>query len=279
MGTGYYKFIFAALGFLFFGYSIGWAIFGFFIGAIADVYPVLKKQLNAFQNGDFQGAFNRAGAGASTGGGSYGNPQDIFNFYQRQSQQYDFPTMLIALSAAVMKADGKVLKVELNYVKKFFSRQFGNQFNTTHLQTLKQFLDTPTIPIDEICRDINMRMQPAMRTQLIHYLFGIAKADGNVGKAESDLINRISRLLGVGTSDYTSVKNMFQRDTDSDYKILGITKAATNDEIKKAYRKMAIKFHPDKVAQMGDEYQKGAKEKFQQINDAYEAIKKARGIK
>lgn len=276
MGTGYFKFIFAGLGFLFFNYSLGMAILGFIIGSIVDVYPIIKKQLNAFQNGEFQGAFNRAGG---MGGQSYGNPQDIFNYYQRQSQRYDFPTMLIALSAAVMKADGKVLKVELNYVKNFFSRQFGDQFNTTHLQTLKEFIDAPNIPIDEICRDINMRMQPAMRTQLIHYLFGIAKADGTVGNAESDLINRISRLLGVGTSDYTSVKNMFQRDTDSDFKILGITKDATDDEVKKAYRKMAIKFHPDKVAQMGEEYQKGAKEKFQQINDAYEAIKKARGIK
>lgn len=274
MGAGYYKFIFAGLGYLLFGYSFGMAILGFFVGAIADVYPVIRKQLQAFQgSSEYTGGFNRQG------GSSYGNPQDIFNYYQRQSQQYDFPTMLIALSAAVMKADGKVLKVELNYVKSFFSRQFGNQFNKTHLQTLKQFLDTPSIPIEDICRDINARMQPAMRTQLIHYLFGIARADGNVGKAESDLINRISRLLGVGTSDYTSVKNMFQRDTDSDYKILGVTKAATDDEIKKAYRKMAIKFHPDKVAQMGEEYEKGAKEKFQQINDAYEAIKKERGIK
>ena len=69
---------------------------------------------------------------------------------------------------------------------------------------------------------------------------------------------------------------MSQRDY---YEILGVSKSASAEEIKKAYRKMAIKFHPDKVAQMGEEYQRGAKEKFQQIQDAYEAIKKRRGFK
>ena len=72
---------------------------------------------------------------------------------------------------------------------------------------------------------------------------------------------------------------MFYRNVDSDYKILGINSNATDDELKKAYRKMAIKFHPDKVATMGEEYVKGAKEKFQQIQEAYEAIKKERGLK
>ena len=69
------------------------------------------------------------------------------------------------------------------------------------------------------------------------------------------------------------------RNIDSDYKILGIESTSTDEQVKKAYRKMAIKFHPDKVAQMGEEYQRGAKEKFQQIQDAYEAIKKRRGFK
>ena len=62
-------------------------------------------------------------------------------------------------------------------------------------------------------------------------------------------------------------------------RVLGVESTATDDEVKKAYRQMAIKFHPDKVAQMGEEFQKGAKEKFQKIQDAYEAIKKNRGFK
>jgi DnaJ like chaperone protein len=122
-------------------------------------------------------------------------------------------------------------------------------------------------------------MQPEIRIQLIHYLFGIAKSDGSVSQTELNVIHQISQLLGIPDVEFESVKNMFYRDVDSDYKVLGIDASATDDEVKKAYRQMAIKFHPDKVATMGEEFQKGAKEKFQKIQDAYDAIKKNRGFK
>lgn len=221
---------------------------------------------------------NRARAQAG-GQGRRFSPEDLFQYYQQQSSTNDVPTMLMALSAAVMKADGKVLKSELNYVKTFFTQQFGPQFSGRHLQTLKQFLDSDDIPLQKICGDIQMRMQPAVRAQLLHYLFGIAKADGDVSIDEINVIQRISRMLGVSNVDFESVKNMFYRNVDSDYSVLGVDSNASDDEVKKAYRKMAVKFHPDKVAQMGEEYEKGAKEKFQQINDSYEAIKKRRGMK
>jgi DnaJ like chaperone protein len=144
---------------------------------------------------------------------------------------------------------------------------------------LKQFLDASSIPLEEICRDIRMRLQPEVRIQLVHYLFGIAKSDGSVSESELIVIRRISDLLGIDAVEFESVKNMFYRDVNSDYKVLGVEASATDDEIKKAYRQMAIKFHPDKVASMGEDFQKGAKEKFQQIQDAYEAIKKSRGFK
>ena len=122
-------------------------------------------------------------------------------------------------------------------------------------------------------------MPSEVRVQLIHYLFSIAKADGDVAQAEMNIIQKIATMLGVSAVEFESVKNMFYRNVDSDYKILGVESSVSDEEVKKAYRKMAISFHPDKVATMGEEYQKGAKEKFQQIQDAYEAIKKRRGFK
>jgi DnaJ like chaperone protein len=204
---------------------------------------------------------------------------DPFEYYRQQSSRYDIQTMLMALSASVMNADGKVLKVELDYVKSFFQAQFGDRFTKEHLQILRHFLNSGQIPLNEICSDIRNRMPIEVRVQLIHYLFGIAKADGEVSTSELNSINRIASMLGVSAVDFESVKNMFYRNVDSDYKILGIDSNASDDEVKKAYRKMAIAYHPDKVAQMGEEYQKGAKEKFQKIQDAYEAIKKRRGFK
>ena len=195
------------------------------------------------------------------------------------SSMSDVATMLMALSAAVMKADGKVLKAELDYVKNFFSQQFGNQFTTQHLKVLKQFLDAKDIPLDKICNDIRTRMPAEVRVQLVHYMFGIAKADGDVAESEMNVIKNIAQKLGVSQTDFESLKNMFYRDVNSDYKILGVDASATDDQVKKAYRKMAIAHHPDKVASMGEEYQKGAQEKFMKIQEAYENIKKKRGFK
>lgn len=217
---------------------------------------------------------------APKGAGNSGRPQmDPFEYYRQQSSRFDIQTMLMALSASIMKADGKVLKVELDYVKSFFQAQFGDRFTKDHLQILKHFLDSGQIPLNEICGDIRSRMPIEVRIQLIHYLFGIAKSDGDVSTPEVNAIHRIATMLGISAVDFESVKNMFYRNVDSDYKILGVDSNASDDEVKKAYRKMAIAYHPDKVAQMGDEYQKGAKEKFQKIQDAYEAIKKRRGFK
>lgn len=255
-----YKFVFGIGGFLLFK-SIWGEMLGLIVGSAVDNYQRLMD-----------------GARAQSGGRRM-SAEDMFHYYQQHSTSSDVPTMLMALSAAVMKADGKVLKSELNYVKSFFTQQFGPQFSGQHLQTLKRFLDSSEIPIQRICNDIKMRMQPAVRTQLLHYLFGIAKADGDVSDAEINVIQNISNMLGVASSDFESIKAMFYRDVDSDYKILGISSTASDDEVKKAYRKMAVKFHPDKVEQMGAEYQKGAKEKFQKIQDSYDAIKKRRGMK
>jgi DnaJ like chaperone protein len=258
-----YKWILAVGAFFLFGRSFFGAIIGFVIGSFVDNYQRVMDQMKTQ---------------AQKEGRSF-SPEEMFQFYQQRSSVNDVPTMLMALSAAVMTADGKVLKAELDFVKLFFTQQFGSRFNASHLKTLKQFIDSGNIPLQQICADIRTRMQPEVRIQLVHYLFGIAKADGHVAEVELNVIKNISDMLGNSAMDFESVKNMFYRDVDSDYKVLGLTDGATDDEVKKAYRKMAVKFHPDKVATMGEEFQKGAKEKFQMVQDAYEAIKKNRGFK
>ena len=258
-----YKWVLGVGGFFLFRGSFLGAILGFLVGSFIDNYQAVMARARA-QAGQEGRAFS---------------PEDLFQYYQQRATSNDVPTMLMALSAAVMRADGKVLKAELNYVKAFLNQQFGTQFSVQHLQTLKKFLDSGDIPLQRICQDIRMRMQPEVRVQLLHYLYGIAKADGHVAESESRVIQQIADMMGVSQVDFESVKNMFYRNVNSDYKVLGVDADATDDEVKKAYRKMAIKFHPDKVSQMGEEYQKGAKEKFQKIQDAYEAIKKQRGMK
>jgi DnaJ like chaperone protein len=188
-----------------------------------------------------------------------------------------FGISLLVLIAAVMKADGKVVKSELDYVKQFFIRQFGDDNAKDALKMLRDLLKQD-IPLRDVCSQISHNMDYASRLQLMHLLFGVAGADASFHPSETKLIETISGYLGISASDYSSIRNMFIPETDSSYKILEVEPSVSNEELKKAYRKMALKYHPDKVSHLGEDFRKTADEKFKKVNEAYERIKKERNI-
>jgi len=184
---------------------------------------------------------------------------------------------LLVLVAAVMKADGKVLKSELDYTKEFFVRSFGIAAAGEAIKILRDLLNQ-NIPVTDVCIQIRKNMDYPSRLQLLHFLFGIAAADGLVHESEHQLIAHIAQQLGITEKDYQSIESMFVANTDGAYRILEVESSATEEELKKAYRKMAIKYHPDKVHYLGEDVQNAANEKFQKVNEAWEIIKKQRGI-
>ena len=232
--------------------GIGWA-FGGPIGAIIGF--AIGSMLDGASND------NRLGPGS-----------------EQPSGRGDFNVSLLVLSAAVMKANGKVKKSELEYVKQFLVGQFGAQHAKELLIALRDMLDKP-IPLNQVTAQISMNMPSAMRLQLMQHLFGIAKADGIVDQRELKLLQQISDGLRLSSADFNSLKSMFYVDSASHYDVLNLKKTASETEIKKAYRKLAVEYHPDKVMNLGEEYQKAAKEKFQKVQEAYEQIKLERGIK
>ncbi|MFO8086557.1 MAG: TerB family tellurite resistance protein [Bacteroidales bacterium] len=198
-------------------------------------------------------------------------------YQRRQTGRGDFSMSLLVLTAAIMKADNKIKRSELDYVKKFFIQQFGADQATEQLQVLRNIIKQD-VPVYDVSNQIRMNMDYSSRLQLMHFLFGIAQADGQIVQSEVNMLNTIARGMGISNNDYNSIKAMFVKETHSAYKILEVDPKATNEEIKKAYRKMAVKYHPDKVAHLGEDIQKAAKEKFQKISSAYEEISKERGL-
>lgn len=239
------------------GGGLGWAVGGGPIGALIGfaIGSIIDKAINKGEDGFTEGASR-----------------------QYQSTPNDFGASLLVLVAAVMNADGKVLKSELEYVRRFFKKQFGTEKTQQHMLVLRELLKKD-IPLQEVCVQIKTYTMYPARLQLMHLLFGIAAVDGEVHTSELQVIKQIAAYLGIRQADYISIKAMFFKEVDGDYKILEIKKSATDDELKKAYRKMAVKYHPDKVSHMGEEYKDAAKQKFQKMKDAYERIKKQRGMK
>ncbi len=192
----------------------------------------------------------------------------------------DIRVSIIVLIACVIKADGHVMKSEVNYIKPFLVRNFGEDGAKEALQLLKQLLARDIDPI-AVSRQIAQNVNYSTRLELLHMLLDLANADGDMCDAERQMIELISMNMGVSEADYQSLSAMYRKAQDPNwaYTVLEIEVSATDDEVKRAYRRMAMKYHPDKVANAGEEIRQQATEKFRTINKAYEHIKLLRGLK
>ena len=205
------------------------------------------------------------------------NYQKDFQQKRAQTLSGDFEISLLILASVVIKADGKVDERELNFVRSQFVGMYGKDRANKAFQLFKGMMKKQ-VSSRQVCIQIRQHMPHSSRLQLIHFLFGIAKADEYVSDIEVDEIRKIAGYLYVNQYDFESIKAMFYKSSDSAYKILEVETSVTDSELKTAYRKMVKKYHPDNLIGLGDEHLKGAKEKFQRIQEAYEAIKNERGI-
>ncbi|MCH7657286.1 MAG: TerB family tellurite resistance protein [Bacteroidetes bacterium] len=203
--------------------------------------------------------------------------QQAMSGLQQKTTTGAYAMSLLVLVAAVMRADGKVVRAELDYVKQYFVKAFGSDAAREAIRMLGDLLKQ-NIPLRDVSLQIKQNLDYSSRLQLLHLLFGISAADSKVDPDEIRVIEQIASYLGLSKKDTDSIKYMFIEKTDSVYKILEINPDANDEDVKKAYRNMANKYHPDKVSHLGEDFQKIANEKFQKVNDAYRQIKKERKI-
>ncbi|MEP7265259.1 MAG: TerB family tellurite resistance protein [Bacteroidota bacterium] len=195
----------------------------------------------------------------------------------QQSTPGDFGTALLVLCAALMKADNQLLKSELDYVRNFFTQQFGAEYTKERMLLFREILKQD-IQLAPVCMQIRQQINYSSRLELMHLLFGLANADKLIEESELKVLQTIAEHTGISTEDFNSIKAMFVKDKDALYKMLEIEVHSSDEEVKKAYRKMAMKYHPDKLHHLGPDFQKDAQDKFRKINEAYGEIKKQRGI-
>jgi len=242
-----FKWILALLGYMFFRYP--GAVLGFILGTVIDNW-------------------NRSSGGFKT----------VFKTQSQTVSPGDFELNLLSLASLVIKADGQVSQSEMDYVRSYFVQAYGKERANATFRTFNEVIKNREISAQRIGLYLQQRTKYEVRLQILHFLFSIAQADGNISNPELSQLESIAKFLALNNRDFESIKAMFFKSADNAYKILEIEKSATDAEVKKAFRTMAKKYHPDKLQHMDEAYRSGAEDKFRMVQEAYEKIQKERGI-
>ena len=212
-------------------------------------------------------------------GKTYASGGRVFGRGPSQNVPAEFELKLLALASVVIKADGKVEQSELDFVRRYFVQAYGKERANTTFRLFNEQIKKSGVSGATIARELKMRLTYETRLQVIHFLFSVANADGLVSESEVQQLSQIAQAFAINQRDFGSIKAMFFDNPDRAYEILEVPKTASVAEIKKAYRTMVKKYHPDKLQDMDEAYRKGAEEKFRAVQEAYERIQKERSFK
>ena len=206
--------------------------------------------------------------------------------YQRPQAQ-DGRTMFIKyltlMSAHLVFADGRIYQTETDILKEFLRQNFGAdgvQIGMNYFTELraKHRQQTPTqwnASVRSVCNTLKM-LDESTRLQILAYLAEIAKSDGRVDTTEIKALKEIAMYMGMDTSTVEQMLALGGQSLDEAYKVLGVSPNATDDEVRKAYKKMVLKHHPDRVAHLGEDVKNAATKKMQEINKAKDLIYQSR---
>ena len=220
-------------------------------------------------------------------------------YSRRSASRDDFIKYLLIFTTAVVKSDnGKMVRSELDFVKAYLLRILGTERTQEALLVLRDMLDKE-FNYYVVAQEFGRKSSIHEKLTMLQFLFGLAATDGSIAPSEMETIRFISNGMGISDRDFESLKAMFfgwqgnygsggysssstnyrpAQNIENDYKVLEIDSSASDDEVKKAYRQQAMKHHPDKVNHLGDDIRKAAEERFTKLNEAYERIKKVRGM-
>ena len=266
-----------------FGKWIG-GIFGLFAGGPLGA-------LAGYAFGSLFDSFNEASSTASDKNESsynrqYARSRSSHTPQDEEGSRNGFLFAMMVLSAHIIQADGKIMHSEMECMRQFLRQNFGEGSVAQGEQIIRKLFDYRKQKgesdwqqqISACCKQIARVLNQGQRLVLLQYLVAIAQADGSVAQAELDSLHQLASNLRLNPDEVDQMLGMGKDSLEDAYKVLGITPDATDDEVKKAYRKMALKHHPDKVATLGEDVKKAAEQKFKDISAAKDKIYKARGL-
>jgi len=274
------------------------ALAGFALGSLFDhgLDEVNKPGNEGYNNREYDNAYDAYSGRKNYQSNPFGNQQRAY-----EGERNSFMFSLLVLSSYIINADGKIMHSEMELVRRFLQQNFGEAAKKQGEEILLKLFEQQKrmgmqqnrSVIQDSCHQIRANMMYEQRLQLLNFLVMIAQADDVVTIEEVQALKEVAIHMGLEASDVDQMLGMYggsrrnggngsasstETSLEDAYRILGVSPSATNDEVKAAYRKMALKHHPDKVAALGEDVRKAAEKKFQEINDAKDRIYKARGL-
>ncbi len=196
--------------------------------------------------------------------------------YSNTANTSEFETNLILLASALIKADGRVTREELDFVRSFFTDHFDPVHIEEKMAILHHCLERQ-YNTRKACDDLRISASMSTRVQILHFLFDIAIADTDLSQRERDTIFVIAGWLNINDIDFDRIRQSYIAEVKR-YNIFGLPHTATFEEIKAAYRRLVLEYHPDRNIDLPPAQQKALAAKFRQVQDAFEQIRAERGI-
>ena len=193
-----------------------------------------------------------------------------------------FVEIMVHILIHIAKADGKISQTETQMIRQFFISQLN--FSGAQIEWLNDIIETAkssTSDIQSLASEFTTQFGYESQLMLLNMVYNVAYSDGEFHQAEAKLIDQLAILLKVSAFDHQRIKMAFEaqygdianaKNDDKYFAVLGLTNTATKDEIKKTYRELTKKYHPDKVHHLGQEFKVQAEKKMQEINEAYDEL-------
>ena len=228
--------------------------------------------------------------------------------YTNAGHRNSFLFSMLVMASYIIRADGRIMHSEMEFVRRFLRANFGEDAVNEGQQILLNLFEEQKRmdasgqqillnlfeeqkrmdasnpyafrnTIHECGAQIAANLSYGERLQLLDFLVKISQSDGHVCQQEIEALKEVAQAMQLSEKEVESMLNLGGDSLADAYKVLEIDPSATDEEVRAAYRRLALKHHPDRVATLGEDIRKAAEEKFQNINNAKERIYKARGMK
>jgi DnaJ like chaperone protein len=220
-------------------------------------------------------------------GFSYWVQRKVATYEQSQTDSHNrFVTLLVRILIHIAKIDGRVSREEVQTIHRFF--QYSLRYNQTQMLWVKELIKEATnqpLSLEALLQDFKASFAFEPRLILLELIYQMLFTKATVPAEELEIARRIAAYLDIPPYTQQTMEAKYRYrgsqgsgasvDTaEQHYAILGLQKGADMDEIKKAYRKLSMQYHPDKVRHLGEEFRLVAEEKMKEINQAYDFFKK-----